>query len=39
MFQDNILMFFISKLDDLSKAQIVEMILSKKTEEAFAKSK
>lgn len=31
----NILMFFITKLNDLSKAQIVEMILNKKTEQAL----
>ncbi len=31
----NILMYFITKLNDLSKAQIVEMILNKKTEQAL----
>jgi len=31
----NILMFFITKLNDLSKAQIVEMILNKKTEQTL----
>ena len=35
MFQDNILMLFITKLDDLTKAKVVEMILYKRTEESL----
>jgi hypothetical protein len=35
MFQDHFLMLFITKLDDLTKAKVVEMILNKKTEQAM----
>jgi hypothetical protein len=35
MFQDHFLMLFITKLDDLTKAKVVEMILNKKTEQAI----
>ena len=35
MFQGNILMLFITKLDYLTKAKVVEMILYKRTEESL----
>jgi len=35
MFQDHFLMLLITKLDDLTKAKVVEMILNKKTEQAI----
>jgi hypothetical protein len=35
MFHDHLLMLFITKLDDLTKAKVVEMILNKKTEHAI----
>jgi hypothetical protein len=35
MFHDHLLMLFITELDDLTKAKVVEMILAKKTEQAI----
>jgi hypothetical protein len=35
MFHDHLLMLFITELDDLTKAKVVEMILNKKTEQAI----